>query len=128
MLEVHTDGGEALVEAADEVKDERTISDNLAQVAQGIRHGLELVAAVGDGEIALDEISKGSIEVERALLAVAEELVLQCDGAGSGSGTVVPNNLLEVGRDSVEEPRHEYAVHTPPVGVVWSAVSARTWR
>ena len=63
--------------------------------------------------------SCGGVEVERALLAVAEELVLQGepDGAGSGSGMVVPNNLLEIGRDCAEEPRHDDAVHALPVGV-----------
>jgi hypothetical protein len=76
MLEVHTDGGEALVEAMDEVKDMRAINDNLAQVAQAIRHGLELIVVVSDGEITLDEVSKGGIEVEHVLLVVAEELVL----------------------------------------------------
>jgi hypothetical protein len=40
---------------------------------------------------------------------------------------VIPNNLLEVERDDAEEPRHDDAVHMPLVGVVWSAVSVRTW-
>jgi hypothetical protein len=66
-----------LVEAADDVEDERAISDDLPQVTQGIGHGLELVAVVNDREIALDEVVKGGIEVERTLLAVAKELLFQ---------------------------------------------------
>jgi len=47
---MHADGGEALVEAMDDVQDDRVISDDLTQVTQSINHGLELVAVVSDGE------------------------------------------------------------------------------
>ena len=50
-LEVHADGQKALAEAANDVEDERAIGDDLAQVTQGIGHGLELAAVVGDGEV-----------------------------------------------------------------------------
>jgi hypothetical protein len=92
MLEVHADGGEVLVEVADDVKDMHTISDDLAHVVQGIGHGLELAAVVSDGDIILDEVVEGGVEIERPLLAAAEKMVFQGKPDRTGSGVVFPDN------------------------------------
>ena len=47
---MEADVGEAFAEAADEVEDEGTVGDGLAEV---VRHPLEAAAVVGDGEISL---------------------------------------------------------------------------
>jgi len=80
-----------LVEVADDVKDMHTISDDLAHVVQGIGHGLEL-AAVVSGDIILDEVVEGGVEIERPLLAAAEKMVFQGKPDRTGSGVVFPDN------------------------------------
>lgn len=47
---MQTDVGVALVEASDEVEDERAVGDRLTEV---IHHTLESPAVVGDGEVTL---------------------------------------------------------------------------
>jgi hypothetical protein len=94
MLEVHADGREVLVEAPNDVVDERMIGDDLDQVIQGIGHGLELAAIVGDREIALHKIPKGGVEVESMLF---EELVFQKKLDKAGGGGILLDDLLKVG-------------------------------
>jgi hypothetical protein len=65
---MHADGREALTKVANDVEDEHAIGDDLAQVTQGIGHGLELAVVAGDGEITLHKIPEGGIEVEATLL------------------------------------------------------------
>ena len=60
-----------LVEAPDEVEDERAIGDCLTEVPEVIRHPLETPAVVGDGEITLGEAAKLGVEVEGPSLTVA---------------------------------------------------------
>jgi len=50
---MQTDVGVALVEASDEVDDERAVGDHLTEVAEIICHTLESPAVVGDGEVTL---------------------------------------------------------------------------
>lgn len=72
---MHVDVGKVFFEAANNVEDERVTSDDLTKMNKGIRHVLELAVVVRDGEVALDEVSKGSGKVKGTLLVVANELV-----------------------------------------------------
>jgi hypothetical protein len=57
------------------------------------------------------------------LLAVVEKLVFQGEPDRAGSGGILSDNLLEIRRDDVEEPRHDDTVHVLPVKVVVGVVS-----
>jgi len=39
------------------VGDKREVRDVLAQILEGVRHGLEAATLVGDGEVALSEVA-----------------------------------------------------------------------
>ena len=98
-LEVHADGQKALAEAANDVEDERAIGDDLAQVTQGIGHGLELVSVVGDGEITLHKIPEGGTEVESTLFdhICRGTGILEQARDGVGSGGNLPDDVLKDG-------------------------------
>lgn len=46
--EVKADGGEALVEATDDVEDERAIGDRFTEVTKGVGYALETMAVLSD--------------------------------------------------------------------------------
>ena len=68
-----------LVEATDDVEDGMRSSE----ITKGVCHVLELTTVVGDGEVALDKVLKGGVEVEGALFAIGKELV--CQGKPDGT-------------------------------------------
>ena len=87
-MKMQDDVGVALVEALDEVEDERAIGDRLAKVVEVVRHTLQTPTVVGYGEITLDEAAELGVEVECPSLAVAEELRLDGDPDGVSSGAM----------------------------------------
>jgi hypothetical protein len=84
--EMHADGLEALIQTANEVEDEGAVGDDFTQVAQRVRHALQLLAVVGDVQIALNEVAELGVEEEGACLAVVEELGLHRAPGGTSSG------------------------------------------
>ena len=66
--------GKALVEAADDVEDEGAVGDDLAEGREIIGHLLQLAAVLGDGEVALDEVTKPRLQLNGASLPIAEKL------------------------------------------------------
>jgi hypothetical protein len=84
-MKMQTDVGVALVEASDEVDDERAVGDHLTEVAEIICHTLESPVVVGDGEVTLVEVAELGIKVECPGFAIAEELRFDGD-PGSASG------------------------------------------
>jgi hypothetical protein len=60
-----------LVEATDNVED----GVRSSEITKGVCHVLELTTVVGDGEVALDKVLKGGVEVEGVLFAIGKELV-----------------------------------------------------
>jgi len=74
-------------------------------------HVLELTLVVGDGEVALDKVLKGGVEVEGALFMIEMNW---CSRASQTARAVCPDDLLEVAEDvAVEyvEPRQDNTVH-----------------
>jgi hypothetical protein len=55
---------------------------------EGVRHGLHLPAVLSDGEISLDKLAEGGVQMEDLALAVSEELRLHSNpGLASGPPT-----------------------------------------
>jgi len=112
---VKTDVGEALVQAPDEVEDERPIGDNLAERAKVGGHPQETPAVICDGQITLGEAAELGVEVEGARLAVAEELGLHSKlGIACGDGTG-GDGVSKVVGDGSEDPGLHDAVHARPI-------------
>jgi hypothetical protein len=75
MPEMNTKAGEALVEAAKDVEDERAILDWRPKGSKLIRHFLEAPTVVDDGQVTLGEGVELDVEEEDARLLVPQEYV-----------------------------------------------------
>ena len=100
-----TDVAEPVVEAADDVQDQRAVSDGLAKGGEAVRHGLEATAVVGDGELPLDEVPELVVEVEGARLPLPQELGFQGEPDVASRGVALHHGLGEVGGDGARDPR-----------------------
>jgi hypothetical protein len=96
------DVGEALVEAADEVEDEGTIGDDLAEGREIISHLLQSAAVVGDGEVPLHEVAKLRLQLNGASLPIAEELRLHREPGVPGCGALGADDLTQIVREGGE--------------------------
>ena len=106
----------SVVEHADDVEDQRAVGDRFAKGGEADRHGLEATTVVGDGEVALDEVSELDVEVECASLLVPQELGFQGELDVASRGIALHHGLGEIGGDGARNPRHDNAIHTYPVG------------
>ena len=70
------DGGELLVETAEDVEDKRTVGDGLANIGDVISHKFEVLAVFRDGKIALHKSSKLDVKMKSARFLVPKELGL----------------------------------------------------
>ena len=77
----HPDVLEALVQPADEVKDQGAIINNLTQVSKHVRHALELLGVLGDGQITLYKVLQLGFKEQGAGFTVVEELASQASRA-----------------------------------------------
>jgi hypothetical protein len=112
---VKADVGEALVQTADDVKDEGAIMNGFAKVAESVTHPFELAAVVGDGEIVLAKIAEFRVEEECPSLAVPEELRLNCEPGGTSNSVADEDNISEVSGDGADNPRLDDTVYLNPV-------------
>jgi hypothetical protein len=71
--EMDADGSELLAKATDDVEDECAVGDGLGKTSQGINHGLEALAVLSDGEVALDQGAELGVE-KGSLFPIVEEL------------------------------------------------------
>jgi hypothetical protein len=113
------------VEAAQDVQDERAVTDGLAKISKGISLGLHLAAVVVDGEGALREVAKFSIKDECPGFAISQELIFDPEPRCPGSGaSVLVDDVQKVGGDGVENPGDDHAVHARPCRIVGAGVIA----
>ncbi|XP_062229134.1 uncharacterized protein LOC133926962 [Phragmites australis] len=108
---MEADGGEALVEASDDVEDEGVVSDVFAEVAEVLGHPLVAAAILGDGEISLLEGSKLLVGVEGAGGTIPEKLGLDGEPGDTGSGTALGDGVGEIVGDGAEEPGVDDSIH-----------------
>jgi hypothetical protein len=113
------------VEAAQDVQDERAVTDGLAKISKGISLGLHLAVVVVDGEGALREVAKFSIKDECSGFTISQELIFdpkpRCPGSGA---SVLVDDVQKVGGDGVENPGDDHAVHARPCRIVGAGVIA----
>jgi hypothetical protein len=109
------DVGEVLVEAADHVQHQGAVGDGLAKIGEGVGHGLELPAVVGDGQITLAEVAELGVEVQCAGLSVPEKLRLDGEPSRLSRATAPHHGLGEVGGDGAVETGADDAVHPRPI-------------
>jgi len=110
---------EAFVEASQYVQHQSTVMNRLAQISQCISHALHLAAVIVNGESALGEGAKLSIEKHGAGLTVVEELLFNAEPCCPGGDAVaLVDDVQKVGGDGVEEPGDDNTVHPGPCRVV----------
>jgi hypothetical protein len=103
---VHEDGAEVfevLVQPAQDVQRENTISDVDAEVSERVDEALHLPTVVVEAEVTLNEALKVGIDAEGTSFAVAEEVVLQGQ-SGVASHMAVLSHVLQVGGDGAVDP------------------------
>lgn len=76
---------------------------------------MDVLAVLGEGEIALDEVLELDVEIESPGFPFAKKLSLDGKPSGASSGAVFHDNLDEVVGDHVEKPRMNDAVHASPI-------------
>jgi len=116
MVKMTADVAVPVVEVADDVEDQHAVGDRFAKGGEADRHGLEATAVVGDGEVALDEVSELDVKVECASLPVPQELSFQGEPDVTSRGIALHHGFDEIGGDGARDPRHDNAIHTYPVG------------
>jgi hypothetical protein len=81
-------------EATQKVQHQGPVSDRLAEVAEGVRHALHLVAVLSHREVPLREQVELGVEVERSRVSVPEELVLESEPRLTGRVRLVADDVL----------------------------------
>jgi hypothetical protein len=109
------DMGEALIEAADDVEDESAVGDDLTKGREIIGHLLQLVAVLGDGEVALDEVAKLRLQLNGASLPIVEKLRLNSEPGVPGYGALGTDDLAQVIHERGDDPGLDDAVHPGPI-------------
>jgi hypothetical protein len=79
-----------------------------------VGHALHLATIVTDAEIALLEDVEPGVELQNTWLTIAEELSLDREPRLACALRRLPNNLMELGREGVEDPCHHDAVQSTP--------------
>jgi hypothetical protein len=109
------DVGETLVQTAHDVEDEGTVMNGFAKVPESVSHPFELVAVVGDGEIALAKVVKFRVEEEGPSPAVPKELRLNGKPGDAANSVADEDCISEVSGDGADNPRLDDVVHANPV-------------
>ena len=81
--EVKTDDLEALIEATDDIQDERAVGDILAEITDCIDHAFEAATVIRDREFALNKSAELRVEEEGASLPISKELGLNVEPGGA---------------------------------------------
>jgi hypothetical protein len=105
---------EVLVQPAQDVQHESTISDINAKVGEGVGKALHLRTVVIDAEVALNKALEGGIDVEGVGFVVAEEVVLQCQLGIASYVATLPCHVLQVRGDGALDPQLNNTVHPIP--------------
>jgi hypothetical protein len=79
---------EALVEATQNIQHKSTVVDGLAKIGKCISHALHLAAVIVDGEGALGEGAKLSVEKHGAGLTIVQELLFEPEPCRPSSDAV----------------------------------------
>ena len=103
------------IEAPQYVEYKGAIIDWFTKVSEGVSHALHLPTVVIDTEISLGEIAKFSVKKQRPGLTVPKELLRNPEpGHTSCDAVVRVDDIEELGRDAVEDPRDDHAIHAVP--------------
>jgi hypothetical protein len=114
--EMKTNGGEPLVEAADDVEDEGAVGDGFAKIPEVLCLTLVLPTVVDDREVTLTKGAKIGVGVQGTRGLIPEKWGLDCKPDVAGGGTVLGDGVSEVVSDGVEEPGPHDTIHVSPIG------------
>jgi hypothetical protein len=109
--------GVSVIESAKDRQNQGLIADWLAHVGERVGEVLELGAVVTKGEVALRSVAEVGLKLDRAMLLVIAEEVLDgvLDGARGGAGAHV--DVEEAGGDGAVYPgEHGVVIATPSRG------------
>jgi hypothetical protein len=106
---------EPLVPTLYKVKNEVMIGDGLTQGTKVIGHALHPTTVVADIEISMLEGMEPGIELQNSRLTIAEELSLDRKPRLACSLCWLPNDLVEIGGEGVEDPGHINVVQSSPI-------------
>lgn len=102
----------SLIKATEQIQNQSTVLDRFAEVSKGTTHALHLVVVFVDGEGALGESAKLSVEQHGVRLAIVQELLLKAEPRDTGGDVVaLVDDIQEVWGDSVEYPGDNNTVH-----------------
>jgi hypothetical protein len=89
---------EALVEPAQDIQHHGAVLDGLAEVGEGICHGLHLAGVGVDGEGALGEGAELGVEEHGARLAIVQEFLFEAEPSDpSRDAVTVVDGVQEAG-------------------------------
>jgi hypothetical protein len=103
-----------LVQPAQDVQHENAVTDVDAEVGEGVDEALHLPTVVVDAEVALNEASKGGIDVEGTSFMVVEEVVLQGQPGVMSHVAALLGDILLVRGDGAPDPQLDDTVHPVP--------------
>jgi hypothetical protein len=107
-----------LVQPSEDVVNEVAVGDHAAEVAEGVGHALHLMTVVAHREVALDEVAEHGVEMKRARLAIADELVLEREPDLARSDVALIEDVQKLTGNRAEDPGDDDALHALPGRVI----------
>jgi len=83
-------------QAPQDIEHQDPIGHRIPEVVKSIGHALHLPAVLTDGEVPLHEGAEGGVELEGAVLCVAEELALERQPGLSHGAAGSPDDVLQI--------------------------------
>jgi hypothetical protein len=112
------DVAEARTQAAEEIEHLTGLRNWMADVAKVVGELLQIVAAVGDGEFALNNAAELGLEEDRALQFIVTEDALDVRPDGERGGFRLVDEIEDALGDSGIDPIDDTAIDLAPLGVV----------
>lgn len=109
---------ELVIHTAQDDESERSVSDRLVEIPEGINHALQLPAIVSDVEITFDKGAILGVEDEGPRLPVADELLFKAEPHEPCGGVGRHDDLNEIRGDGAVKPLTNDTVPPAPVGGV----------
>jgi hypothetical protein len=107
-----------LVQPSEDVEDKVAVGDHMTEVTEGVGHALHLVSVVAYQEVALNEVVERGVEVKRAYLTIADELVLEREPDLARGDATLLGDVLKLTGDRAKDSGDDDALHALPSRVV----------
>ena len=110
---------EALVEAPQDIQHQGAVVDRFTKICQSVSLALHLAAVLVDRECPLREVAEFCVKEQSPRLTVVQELLLDPEPGSPSSGAAMSvDDIQEVQRDAVEQPREDHIIHALPGRII----------